>query len=272
MKATSAPIGVFDSGVGGLTVARAIKEFMPNERLIYFGDTIHLPYGDKTPATIRQYSREITRFLIREEAKAVVVACNSASAAAFDALKQEFGQKVILLNVIDPVVVEIGQHPEWHTIGVLGTRATVNSGIYPREIHERAPAVQVLSKATPLFVPIIEEGLAKSGILRELILHYFTDPDWAHPDALILGCTHYPLIELPLQNHFGKSTHVLNTPKIVAKALEKSLKDQQLLATSLPINPDVFYLSEHTETFVRTAREFFGEDVMLEERNIWEHL
>ena len=152
----NSPIGVFDSGMGGLTVAHAIKQILPDEDVVYFGDTAHLPYGDKSKEAITQYSSEITRFLVNRGCKVVLMACNSASAVAFDEVNKEMGKDVIILNVIDPIVKYLEAHYSNEKIGVIGTKATINSGTYESRIKMVNPGMEVVSMATPLFVPMIE--------------------------------------------------------------------------------------------------------------------
>jgi glutamate racemase len=153
------PIGIFDSGVGGLTVAHAIKQILPGESLIYFGDTAHLPYGDKSAESIRSYSKKITEFLLDQDAKVVLIACNSASASAFDYLKEEFGKKTILLDVIDPVVDFISTK-NFSKIGVIGTKRTISSGTYELKVTQKSPSTSIVSLATPLLVPMIGKDLS----------------------------------------------------------------------------------------------------------------
>jgi glutamate racemase len=151
------PIGIFDSGVGGLTVAHAIKQILPGESLIYFGDTAHLPYGDKSAESIMYYSQRITEFLLEHNSKVVLIACNSASASAFDSLKKQFLGKTLLIDVIDPVVGYMATK-SYKKIGVIGTKRTISSGTYEKKIKHNSPDTEVISMATPLLVPMIEEG------------------------------------------------------------------------------------------------------------------
>ena len=168
------PIGIFDSGVGGLTVAQAIKQTLPGESLIYFGDTAHLPYGDKSADSIKNYSRKITEFLLENGAKVVLVACNSASASAFDTLREEFGSKTIIIDVIDPVVNYLGTR-NYSKVGVIGTKRTISSGTYENKIRIKSPQTRVVSLATPLLVPMIEEGFIFDDISNAIIRAYLSD-------------------------------------------------------------------------------------------------
>lgn len=263
------PIGIFDSGVGGLTIARAISHLMPNERIVYFGDTLHLPYGDKSAETIKNYSLRIASFLELYRAKAIVVACNSASATAFEALQKEFGQRLLLFNVIDPVVEFASQHFSAARMGIIGTRATIASNTYQRLLKAKDPGFEIIQKPTPLFVPVIEEGLGDSRIASDVISHYFDYPEWKNLDAMILGCTHYPIIQQRIKNYFGEGTYVLDTPEIVARHIQQKLREKLLLATAPPLNHNEFFVSEFTETFSNISRQFFGEEIRLIEQNLW---
>ena len=199
MQATpDGPIGLFDSGVGGLTVARAVAQRLPHRQLLYFGDTAHLPYGDKSPEAIQSYSIAIADYLLAHGAVAIVVACNTASAVAWDALRAHVPAPIPSLNVIDPVVAAVAQTYRSQitppNVGVIGTRGTIGSGIYPARINAAGVPGTVHALATPLLVPIIEEGLAHSEILRATLHHYLAQPELQGINTLIPGCTHYPLL------------------------------------------------------------------------------
>lgn len=261
-----APIGIFDSGVGGLTVARAIAQLLPRESFIYFGDTAHLPYGDKSEEAIKTYSLNIAQFLIDQGCKAIVVACNTASAVAYDVLVSAFGQKLPILNVLDPVAeaVALRKHS---TIGVIGTRATIKSQAYSKRIKALNNRLEVQSLATPLLVPIIEEGLTQSSISTEVLLHYLQQPELQQIDALILGCTHYPILHREIESHLPDAVQVIDSPQIVAEMVSQVLAANNLLATRNN-GEKRFYVSDYTETFARIARHFFGVDVALEEMQL----
>ena len=176
----SSPIGVFDSGIGGLTVAHAIKEKLPKEKLIYFGDTAHLPYGDKSTAAIQAYSVKITDLLIQKGCKVIVIACNSASAAAYELLKEYAASKAKVINVNDPMVDSIAQNKGARRIGVIGTRRTIATGIYKHQIEEQLNEVDVLQLATPLLVPMIEEGFIDDTISHDIIHQYLSHDHFRH--------------------------------------------------------------------------------------------
>lgn len=260
----NAPIGIFDSGVGGLTVARAIADVLPHESFIYFGDTAHLPYGEKSDEAIRQYSLAIAHFLIGQGAKAIVIACNTATAVAYQSLVEEFGARLPIINVLDPVAeaVALRKHAR---VGVIGTRATIRSGAYETRLRQYFPEVEVSSLATPLLVPVIEEGLAKSSITTEVLQHYLNQPQVQNIDALILGCTHYPILHKEIDDFLKHEVHVVDSPQIVAETVSQILAANNLLSGKRR-SAKTFYLSDYTETFARIAREFFGDDLVLEER------
>ncbi len=261
------PIGIFDSGVGGLTVAHAIKQALPYESLVYFGDTAHLPYGDKSAESIRYYSRRITEFLLDHKAKVVLVACNSASASAFDALKEEFSGKVLLLDVIDPVVKHLSGR-KFKKVGVIGTKRTISSGTYETKLRNAAPETAVVSLATPLLVPMIEEGFIFDDISNAIIRTYLSDSSLRDIEALVLGCTHYPIIRNQISKFFNFNTEIIDSGRIVAQILGDTLKKKGLL-NDLPANADQFYVSDYTPFFEKIARMFFEKEIFLQKVDIW---
>lgn len=261
------PIGIFDSGVGGLTVAHAIKQILPGESLVYFGDTAHLPYGDKSADSIKYYSRKITEFLLENNAKVVLVACNSASASAFDTLKKEFKGKTILFDVIDPVVDYISTR-DFRKIGVIGTKRTISSGTYEAKIRHKSPSTAVVSMATPLLVPMIEEGFIFDDISNAIIRAYLTDQSLAGIQALILGCTHYPIIRNQISKIFNFNVEVVDSARLVALILRDALEKNGLLNDSGKVK-DQFYVSDYTPYFEKIARMFFEGEINLKKVEIW---
>jgi glutamate racemase len=261
------PIGIFDSGVGGLTVAHAIKQILPNESLIYFGDTAHLPYGDKSAESIRYYSKHITEFLLEHNSKVVLIACNSASASAFDSLKKEFEAKTIIIDVIDPVVNYLATR-NFNKIGVIGTKRTISSGTYEKKIKEKSPATNVVSMATPLLVPMIEEGFIFDDISNAIIRTYLTNVSLAGIQALILGCTHYPIIKNQISKIFNFNVEVVDSARIVALVLRDSLEKHNLLNDSVTVH-DQFFISDYTDYFEKIARMFFEGEINLKKADIW---
>jgi len=261
------PIGIFDSGVGGLTVAHAVKQLMPGESIVYFGDTAHLPYGDKSAESISFYSHKITEFLLSHDAKIVLVACNSASASAFDSLRREFEGRTILIDVIDPVVSYLGER-QLRKVGVIGTKRTITSGTYEDKIRKVSPGTSVISLATPLLVPMIEEGFIFDDISNAIIRAYLSNKLLSDIQALILGCTHYPIIKNQISKIFNFNVEVIDSARIVANLLKKTLEKQNLLNDSGKVK-DLFYISDYTPYFGKIARMFFEEKINLLKADIW---
>jgi glutamate racemase len=263
------PIGIFDSGIGGLTVAYAIKKLLPNESMIYFGDTAHLPYGDKSEAAIQAYSIRIANILLQKGCKVIVIACNSASSAAYELLKEYVHKDTHIINVIDPMVAYVAQHFRERNIGLIGTKRTVQSGVYTRKIDEAKVGITVHSLATPLLAPMIEEGFFNNQISHEIIAQYLSDPGLNNIDALILACTHYPLIKKEIDQYYQSKMHILDSSEIVAQALKVLLEKEKLLNTSQEVS-DHFLVSDYTESFESSARMFFHDSVHLEKHQLWQ--
>lgn len=226
------PIGVFDSGVGGLTVAREIMRQLPNERIVYFGDTARVPYGSKSQATITKFSKQITRFLQTQGVKAIVVACNSASACAVEALEKEVDLPII--DVVRPGAKAAARVTRNGRIGVIATEATVGSGIYSRYIKEYNPKIEVLSKACPLFVPLVEEGLWEDPVTDEIAGRYLAELIDIGIDTLILGCTHYPIIRAAIGKIMGDRVTLVNPAYETALELQRHLQEKGLESRHRP--------------------------------------
>jgi glutamate racemase len=261
------PIGIFDSGVGGLTVAHAIKQILPGESLVYFGDTAHLPYGDKSEEAIKYYSGKITEFLLNHDSKIVLVACNSASASAFDSLKNEFGTKTILIDVIDPVVNYISGR-NFGKLGVIGTKRTISSGTYDKKIREKSPGTNVISVATPLLVPMIEEGFIFDDISNAIIRTYLSTDSFTGIEALVLGCTHYPIIRNQISKFFNFNVEVIDSARTVSLILRETLERNDLLNDTGKVT-DQFFISDYTPYFEKIARMFFEGEINLRKADIW---
>jgi glutamate racemase len=268
MDIAKKPIGVFDSGVGGLTVANAIKQILPNENIVYFGDTAHLPYGDKSAEAIKGYSHHIADFLLEHNAKMILIACNSASASAYESLKERFAGKVPVLGVVDPVVDYVAEKG-FKNIGVIGTKRTISSGTYEKKILEAAPGTRVFSMATPLFVPMIEEGFIFDDISNAIIRTYLSDPGLTGIEALILGCTHYPIIRNQISKYFNFNVEVVDSARIVAAKLKDILEEENLINESRSKGKDQFFVSDYTEYFEKIARMFFEGNLDLSKADIW---
>lgn len=212
-----APVGVFDSGVGGLTVAREIMRQIPNERIVYFGDTARVPYGNKSKETIIRFSRQIIRFLETRHVKAIVVACNTASALALETVKQEI--EIPIIGVVRPGAVMAARATKNGKIGVIATESTIESQLYTRVIHEQNPRAQVLGKACPLFVPLVETGWIKDPVTVEVANRYLEPLLASGIDTLIMGCTHYPLLRSVLRDIMGDSVQLINPAYETAREL-----------------------------------------------------
>lgn len=261
------PIGVFDSGVGGLTVAHAITQLLPNEQIIYFGDTAHLPYGDKSPQAIRQYSEKITKFLLMKNCKLIVIACNTASSFAYEYLVKVFGREISIVNVIEPVVNFVCENNSAKKIGVIGTKGTMQSDVYAKKIKEKNSGLAVHSLATPLFVPLIEEGFVNGEISRMVIKEYLSRSVLSEIDSIILACTHYPIIKNEIEKFYNNKIIVIDSASIVAEFTKNILKEKKLLNDKGTAHK--FYVSDYTSVFEQMANKFFGEKISLEFYPIW---
>lgn len=263
-----APIGIFDSGIGGLTVARAINEILPAEQLIYFGDTAHLPYGEKSAAAIQAYSIKITDILISRGCKVIVIACNSASSAAYELLKEYSASRAKIINVIDPMVQYVSEHFKGKKVGLIGTKQTILSNVYAEKLNFSNSGITVKNLATPLLVPMIEEGFIHGKISHDIIMEYLNHSELSGIASLILGCTHYPLIKDELEE-LGKGIKTLASSEIVAKELRKYL-DQNGLISPERARENKFMVSDFTDSFEKLTKLFFGKEIHLEKYALWE--
>jgi glutamate racemase len=253
------PIGIFDSGIGGLTVAAEIKRQLPNQPIIYFGDTAHLPYGDKSSKTIRGYIQRISKFLAELGCTTQVVACNSASSVLKENQAYFNTTGINFINVVDPVVLSLSKNHSIKNVGIIGTKRTVNSKVYSKQIKELRPDIRVTELATPLLAPMIEEGFINAKIASTIIEEYTTKlPN--NLDALILGCTHYPLIKEQIQEQINRNVLVLDAPEKIAEFLLN-----QLGTSDKTDIQDQFYVSDYTTSFELTAKLFFGKFIHLQE-------
>ena len=250
----NAPIGVFDSGVGGLTVMKEIMHQIPSEKVVYFGDTARVPYGNKSKETVTKFSRQIVHFLQTRNVKAIVVACNTASAYALDELEKEV--EVPIIGVVKPgakVAVEATRNGK---IGVIATEGTISSAIYERYIKELNKNVNVIGKACPLFVPLAEEGLWRDPVTDEIARRYLTELIDIDIDTLVLGCTHYPLIRETVGKIMGEGVTLVNPAYETARELKKLLEQENLLREKEPElgdNQYQFFVSDASEKFKRCA-------------------
>ncbi|MBU0728379.1 MAG: glutamate racemase [Proteobacteria bacterium] len=256
-------IGVFDSGVGGMTVSRAIEKILPAYRQIYFGDLARSPYGSKSPATITRYAFENTEFLLSKGATLIVVACNSAASAAAESLSKAFD--VPIFEVITPAVESSVESSARGRIGVIGTRATIMSGIYEKKIREIDPSFQVFSTECPLLVPLVEEGWSNKKETKTILKSYLNPLKYKAIDTLVLGCTHYPLLKDLIQPRIGKGVRIIDSSETVAAGLKTYLENNPEIAASLcKSGVNQYYVSDITEAAKITARRIFGREILLE--------
>lgn len=268
----SQPIGIFDSGIGGLTVAQSLVSYLPKENIIYFGDTAHMPYGEKSTAAIQAYAIKIAHMLLQQECKLILIACNSASAAAYELVREYIGSKAIVMNVIDPTIRQLKEKYATKNIGLIGTRQTVNSHIYKKKIDDLNLDIHLSSHATNLLASAIEE-FGNHAVIDSLLLVYLSQPELQNIDALLLACTHYPVIKEKIHNHYltanKKSIEIIDSSDIVAQAVKKQLEKNNLLNEN-GVSKKLFYVSDYTESFAANAKLFFGEDIILEHYPLWD--
>jgi glutamate racemase len=251
-------------------VARAVKERMPNERIVYFGDTAHLPYGEKSAAALQAYSIKAIDFLLKKKCKVVLIACNSASAAAYEVAKEYTGSRAKVLSVIDPTIAYVRDHFASKVVGLIGTRQTVSSGVYDDKLKAVSPRTELKSLATPLLASMIEEGFYQNTISKSIIHEYLSSPKLAGIESLILGCTHYPLISEEISAYFNGRVDIIDSAEVVAKSLEDFLTTHNLRNPATRKGRDRFFVSDYTDSFEQTTRIFFKRKVHLNLFKLWE--
>lgn len=263
MSTPASAIGIFDSGIGGLTVVREVIRQLPDERIIYFGDTARVPYGPKSPDTVRRYSREISEFLMSQDVKAIVVACNTATAHALPSLQREFSLPVI--GVVEPGARAAVAASRRGELGVIGTAGTIGSGAYERAIKEIAPNAHILARACPLFVPLVEEGWLDTPATRLIAREYLAPMKAGGVDTLVLGCTHYPLLKPLLAELLGPDVVLIDSAQETAAETARVLGARQLLAPSnghgwrrSSAVPHRFVASDAPDHFLRLGQRFLG--------------
>ena len=252
------PIGVFDSGVGGLTVVREIMRQIPKERIIYFGDTARVPYGSKSKETVTRYSEQIVRFLEKQQVKAIVIACNTASAYALEEIEKKIS--IPMIGVVKPGAKTAIEVTENGKIGVIATQGTIQSEIYKKYIEEQNTKVEVIGKACPLFVPLVEEGLLEDPVTDEIAQRYLSVLIDSGIDTLILGCTHYPLIRSTVRRVMGENVKLVNPAYETALELKALLKEKEILQDQKPLlgtNQYQFFVSDGAEKFQYFANTIF---------------
>jgi glutamate racemase len=252
----SAPIGVFDSGIGGLTVVREIMRQLPDERIIYFGDTARVPYGPKSPDTVRRYAREIATWLQHQGVKGIVVACNTATAHALETLTHEFAFPI--LGVVEPGARAAVRASHGGSIGVIGTAGTIGSGAYERAIRALAPQARIAARACPLFVPLVEEGWLDRDATRLIADEYLVPLRKEDVDTLVLGCTHYPLLKSLIGDVMGRDVQLIDSAQETAAETARVLDKEGLRAVGRLTSPHRFVASDAPEQFLRMGQRFLG--------------
>jgi len=251
-------IGIFDSGMGGLTVVKEVITNLPNEKIIYFGDTARVPYGPKSKETIIRFSIENILFLLKNNVKLIIVACNTASSAALADIEKNF--KVPIMGVIKPGVKEAIRISKNKRIGIIGTKTTIKSMAYEHQIKKLGYNIKVFSQACPLFVPLVEEGWLKTKITRQIAENYLLPLKKKNIDTIVLGCTHYPLLKPVIQEVLGSKVKLIDSAKQVANEAKQILKSQGLLASVKGNKQENinFYVSDEPDNFAKQGEKFLG--------------
>jgi glutamate racemase len=262
------PIGIFDSGIGGLTVAKAIERKLPHEQLIYVGDTQHMPYGDKSPEHIRLYCTRIVDFLIEKNVKMIVIACNTASAVASSFLRATYWQQVEIMGVIRPAIQSIIEK-KYRKVGIIGTQGTIQSQIFPTLFAEYGSQIELFQLATPLLAPMIEQGLYKTEVSKSIIKEYMSHKGFKDMEAILLACTHYPLIKQEINDFFNGQKDILDNADPMANRVERFLTDKSWLSTS-KMAPSEFYVTDYTKAFEETSSIFYGTKIHIHQIKLHE--
>ncbi len=280
MSINQQPIGIFDSGLGGLTVFKEIRQLLKYEDIIYFGDTARVPYGNKSKETIVKYSKEITKFLLKHNVKLIVAACNTVSSLALDELKKEFN--IPIFGVIEPgarraykkLIKKIDNHEhneynsdiEVNTIAVIGTTATIGSKAYSNAIsrlnnHDKGTNITIIEKACPLLVPLVEEGWIDSDIASEIIKYYLEPVIESNPSSIVLGCTHYPMLKTIISKIINKNTEIIDSGKEVSIEVRNFLINNNMLNTASDKPFEKYYVSDDPEKFKLLGSNFLGNNI-----------
>lgn len=258
MRNHESAVGVFDSGIGGLTVLHEIIETLPRENTVYLGDTARSPYGTKSVDTVLRYSFENSEFLVEKGVKMIVVACNTSTAIALDHLKDEFELPVI--GVIEPGVRSAIAATKSKKVGVIGTEATIQSGAYTRALKVADPAIEVYSRACPLFVPLVEEGWTDNQVVEMTVRAYLESLKQSGIDTLILGCTHYPLLKKAIRRFMGSGVRLVDSAEETAKEVAAMLK-RSGLGRKAGKGTHSFFVTDAPDRFIKVGRRFLGEKV-----------
>jgi len=255
MNNNNAPIGIFDSGFGGLTVMSAVTKLMPKENIIYFGDTAHVPYGSKSKDVVTNFALNISKFLVRNKVKLIVVACNTASAFSLTALKKNID--IPIIGVIKAGSKTAALNTKNNKIAVIGTEGTIKSNAYAKEIKKINKNIKVFSQACPLFVPLVEEGWFKTKITDDIIKFYLKNIVNKKIDTIILGCTHYPLIKQSIQKNIGNNIKIVDSANAVACEVKELLNKNNLSNNSKTVGKYSFYVSDSPDKFKKIGSKFF---------------
>ena len=250
-------IGIFDSGVGGLTVLAEIREMLPNENIIYLGDTKNFPYGSKTKEEIIEYATQCVQILIEKDVKAIVIACGTATSQAIEVLKEKFDIEII--GIIEPTVEYI-ENQNYKEVGVFATEGTIRSGAWEQKLKERVPEINVINKACPMLATIAEEGKAQSPEGRKVIKEYMEPFKNKHIDKIILGCTHYPIYEKIIREELGYGVELINTGVTVSKYLQKYLEENNL-QNDEKCKKEIIYLTKPEKEFKEIAKNILNENL-----------
>lgn len=251
-----ASIGIFDSGFGGLTVMRAIRELMPNENILYFGDTARLPYGSKSASTILRYSLENASFLVKQGIKVLVIACNTSCSAALEQVRSE--TQIPVIGITEQGVEEVTTLFSEEKVGILATRATINSGIYQKQILDKRPSIELFPISCPLFVPLVEEGYVEHPMCTLVVQEYLQLLKNKGIKGLLLGCTHYPLLQSVIQQELGPEIQLIDPATACAKKTRQLLAENNLLTPSSSLPHYQFFVSDDPEKFRLHGKTFLN--------------
>ncbi|MDD3064894.1 MAG: glutamate racemase [Endomicrobiaceae bacterium] len=251
-------IGIFDSGLGGLTVMSAVTKLLPKENIIYFGDTAHVPYGSKSNKVVTGFALAISKFLVKHDVKLIIVACNTASAFSLADLKKKI--KVPVIGVITAGSAMAVKNTKNKRVAVIGTEGTIKSGAYLKEIKKQNKSVKVFSQACPLFVPLVEEGWFDAKITKDIIKEYLTEILKKKTDTIILGCTHYPLLKKSIQKVIGGNVEIIDSAIAIANEVKNLLHDKNI-ENDAKQGRHVFYVSDCPEKFEKLGSIFFGKKI-----------
>lgn len=253
------PIGIFDSGLGGLTVMAQVMKELPKENIIYFGDTARIPYGSKSQEAIERFSMQIAGFLLKKKVKMIIVACNTASSLALGVLKNIL--KVPVLGVIEPGAECAAESTKNGRIGVIGTEGTVKSLSYVKAINKKSKNIKIFQQSCPLFVPLVENGWTKGKITESIINEYLKNLNKNKIDTLVLGCTHYPLLKKAIAGALGNKVQLIDSAAATAKSAARLLKEKNLLNLETNKGKYEFYVSDSPEKFKKLGRQFLGKEL-----------